>query len=148
MNDQINIRTIETADAEIVSLLATQHGYKRSTFAVRDWIEALHRELRTQTAFVACIEDDVIGWIEISIEHPLQSSPFAFIGGLVVESAFRNRGIRRLLCAHAEAWAWRQGVEKVRIHSHNTSHDAHHFYLDAGYHEGTSSRVFEKSRPA
>jgi len=144
---EILIRPIASADAEAVSLLCTQLGYQRSPAAVREWIETLGRGHRSQTAFVACLGGEVVGWIEISIERRLQTPPFAFIGGLVVTDGLRGRGIGRRLCQRAEAWAWRRSVDIVRVTSRSTRLDAHRFYLRYGYHEVKTSLVFEKPRP-
>lgn len=133
-------------DAEAVSALITQLGYSRSATQVREWLERLRGEGPGQAAFVACEGGEVIGWIEIAIEHRLQSPPFALIGGLVVKDGVRGRGIGRALCARAEAWAWEQGVDTVRVTSRSTREDAHRFYLRDGYRETKTSLVFEKGR--
>jgi GNAT superfamily N-acetyltransferase len=143
----VTIRAIEPADADAVSRLAFELGYRRSPAQIREWIEELRRTPREQAAFVAVLENEIAGWIDISIERRLQSPPFAFIGGLVVKDGSRNRGIGRRLCAHAEAWAWQRGVETVRVTSRSTRAAAHRFYLRDGYKEVKTSLVFEKTRP-
>ena len=141
------IRAITPADAQEVSTLSIQLGYSRPASEVRVWIEALHRDGRPQMAFVASAADKIIGWIEISIEHRIQSPPFALIGGLVVDHDHRGQGIGRALCNRAESWAWEQGVEALRVTSRSTRLDAHRFYLRDGYREMKTSLVFEKPRP-
>lgn len=146
--NELLVRTIERRDAEVVSLLSVQLGYARSAEAIREWIEWLAaNRTHEQTAFVATITGEVVGWIEISIEHRLQSPPFGYIGGLVVKEGLRGRGIGRVLCARAEAWAWERSVEAVRVTSRSTRAAAHRFYLRDGYRELKTSQVFEKSRP-
>jgi GNAT superfamily N-acetyltransferase len=144
----IQIRAMDPNDAESVSTLIAQLGYNRSAAEVREWIERLRRETPQQAAFVACEGVDqsteVVGWIEIVIEYRLQTPPFAFIGGVVVKDELRSRGIGRALCARAEAWAWEQGVDKVRLTSRSTRADAHRFYLRDGYEQIKTSLVFEK----
>ena len=143
----IEIRPIDFADAEAVCGLVAQLGYRRTPEEIRHWIDAVRREQRSQTALVACGLGQVLGWIELSIEHRLQAAPFALIGGLVVQEGARNRGIGRALCVRAEEWAWEQGVNIVRVTSRATRVDAHRFYLRDGYREVKQSMVFEKSRP-
>ena len=99
-----------------------------------------------QAAFVACMRDEVVGWIEVSIEHRLQSPPFALIGGLVVKDGLRGKGIGRQLCRAAESWSWDRGVSTVRVTSRSTRTDAHRFYLNDGYESVKVSQVFEKKR--
>lgn len=144
---EILIRRIEPADAAAVSALCPQLGYERSPAAIQKWIEELNRHPRPQAAFVACAGEQVIGWVEVSIELRLQSPPRALIGGLVIQEDLRNRGIGRKLSVHAEDWAWRQGVNVVRVTSRSTREAAHRFYLRDGYREVKTSLVFEKSRP-
>jgi predicted N-acetyltransferase YhbS len=100
-----------------------------------------------QTAFVACIESELIGWIEVSIVRHLQSTPFALIGGLVVKDGFRGERVGLRLCQHAESWSWNRGVSILRVTSRSTRPDAHRFYLRNGYLATKISHVFEKSRP-
>jgi predicted N-acetyltransferase YhbS len=141
-----SIRAMESGDAEAVSMLVTELGYRQTAAGVRQWIESLRQDGRAQTAFVACEGASVIGWVEISIEHRLQSPPFALIGGLVVKDGARSRGVGRALSARAEAWAWERGVETVRVTSRSTRADAHRFYLRDGYRQTKTSFVFEKHR--
>lgn len=148
----IVIREMEAADAEAVSALVTQLGYERSAAEIRTWIEDLREDVRhaarEQAAFVAVLEGEVAGWVEVAIEQRLQSEPFAFIGGLVVKDGLRNCGIGRRLCVRAEAWGWERGVKKIRVTSRSTRTDAHRFYLRDGYCEVKTSLVFEKSKSA
>jgi predicted N-acetyltransferase YhbS len=143
---EMEIRAMGSGDAEGVSELVTELGYRQTAASVRQWIEGLRRGGRAQAAFVASEGDDVIGWVEISIEYRLQSPPFALIGGLVVKDGTRSRGVGRALCAQAEAWAWEQGVETVRVTSRSTRSNAHRFYLRDGYEQVKTSLVFEKNR--
>ena len=142
------IRPIELRDAAEVCALIQQLGYERPLDDVAGWIESLGRHPESQTAFVAELANQVIGWIEISIQHRLQSAPYALIGGLVVKEGFRNQRIGQRLCEHAEAWSWTNGVAFVRVTSRSTRHDAHRFYDNNGYRLTKVSHIFEKNRPA
>jgi predicted N-acetyltransferase YhbS len=144
---QLSIRPIEPQDAAEVSVLIEQLGYKRDQAEVAEWIERMQRRREMQIAFVACLGEQVIGWIEISVEHHLQSPPFALIGGLVVKDGYRNQQVGRRLCEQAEAWTWVQGLTKLRVTSRSTRADAHRFYLRNGYALTKVSQVFEKERP-
>jgi len=145
--NELLVRAMEPRDAEAVSLLSAELGYPRSAEAILQWIEWLAANpAHEQTAFVATIGDEVVGWIDISIEHRLQSPRFGYIGGLVVKEGVRGKGVGRRLCERAEAWAWDHSVEAVRVTSRSTRPDAHRFYLRDGYRELKTSMVFEKSR--
>lgn len=144
---QISIRPIEPDDAPEVAILIEELGYQRDPDQVAQWISSVLTRTETQIAFVACLAAQVIGWIEVSIEHRLQSPPFALIGGLVVKDGFRNHKIGLRLCERAESWAWERGLTKLRVTSRNTRTDAHRFYLKNGYTLTKTSQIFEKSRP-
>ncbi|WP_109487679.1 GNAT family N-acetyltransferase [Occallatibacter savannae] len=144
---EVLIRGIERRDAEAVAALTEQLGYKRSASEITDWIEGLTDRARTQAAFVACIADEVVGWIEVSVQHHLQSAPHALIGGLVVKDGYRNRQIGLRLCERVERWTWEQGLEVMRVTSRSTRLDAHRFYERNGYALTKLSHVYEKQRP-
>lgn len=144
---ELVIRPIEVEDAADVVLLVQQLGYERTEQQVAEWVNTLPQRAEYQATFVACIGGDVVGWIEISIEHRLQSPPYALIGGLVVKHGYRNRRIGLRLCEHAEAWTWDRGIPAVRVTSRSTRPDAHRFYERNGYQLTKLSHVFEKHRP-
>ena len=145
-SSEVVIRPIEAADAAVAALLAHQLGYERSEHDISEWITTLPQRGESQAAFVACIDGEVVGWLEISIQHHLQSAPHALIGGLVVRDGYRNQRIGLRLCEHAEAWSWERGIP-VRVTSRSTRPDAHRFYERNGYHFTKLSHVFEKHRP-
>jgi predicted N-acetyltransferase YhbS len=140
----MTIRAMRDDDAKPVSLLTTQLGYSRSADEIAAWIARLSRESAEQIAFVACLGEEVVGWIEVSVERRLQSAPFGMIGGLVVSDSVRSRGIGGLLCRRAEQWVREQGLDTVRVTSRSTREDAHRFYLRDGYREVKTSLVFER----
>jgi GNAT superfamily N-acetyltransferase len=142
------IRPIALRDAAEVCALIQQLGYERPIDEVADWIELLGKHAQSQAAFVAELANQVIGWVEVSIEHRLQSIPYALIGGLVVKEGFRNQKVGLKLCERAEAWSWAIDVSVVRVTSRSTRLDAHRFYENNGYRLTKVSQIFEKKRPA
>jgi predicted N-acetyltransferase YhbS len=139
---------MELRDAAEAAMLIEELGYQRRNAAdVEQWIERMQNHPDSQIALVACLENRVIGWIEASIERRLQSPPFALVGGLVVKNGYRNQRVGLRLCERAEAWAWEQGLDIVRVTSRSTRTDAHRFYLKNGYSLTKTSQVFEKTRP-
>ena len=141
------IRAIEPRDAGAVSVLAEQLGYRRSSPEIKTWIETLPSRAENQAAFVACIGEEIVGWIEVSIQHHIQSAPHALIGGLVVKDGHRNRQIGLRLCEHVETWTWQHGLHVLRVTSRSTRLDAHRFYERNSYQLTKLSHVYEKSRP-
>jgi GNAT superfamily N-acetyltransferase len=138
------IRRIETRDAPEAAELIAQLGYQRSLHDVVAWIAALGNSLSTQACFVACIGNQVVGWIEVSLQSHMQSPPFALIGGLVVKDGVRGKGIGKRLCEEAEAWCREKSVDLLRVTSRSTRLDAHRFYTSNGFTPAKISHVFEK----
>jgi len=138
----VAVRALEHGDAGVVAELIEQLGYRRSAEDVLEWIEGVRAE--TQAAFVACVGDEVVGWVEVSMERRLQSAPFALIGGLVVRDGMRGMGIGRRLCEEAERWCAERGASTIRVTSRSTREAAQRFYLRDGYGLVKTSLVFEK----
>jgi GNAT superfamily N-acetyltransferase len=147
MVGQFVVREMLPKDAAQVALLIKQLGYDRPEEEVHRWIQGLPAEGERLIAYVACIEEEVVGWIEVSIVHHLQQPPHALIGGLVVKDGFRGSGIGRTLCERAEAWSWQNQIRTLRVTSRSTREAAHRFYLRDGYRLAKTSLVFEKTRP-
>ena len=138
------IRAIAVEDANAVAELVRQLGYERTPAQIAGWIAALAGRGREQQAFVACMGDEVVGWIEVALERRLQNEACGHIGGLVVKEGVRCAGIGRQLCTHAEGWVAKQGVTVMRVLSRSTRERAHQFYLRDGYRQVKMSCVFEK----
>lgn len=147
LHKPVLIREMQPDDAEIVARLTSQLGYERTASEIRNWIAGLDAVRDRQAAFVGCLGEEVVGWIEVSVERRLQSPDFALIGGLVVAADVRNRGIGRKLCERAEVWSWQHGAAKLRVTSRTTRAGAHRFYLREGFELTKTSAVFEKKRP-
>jgi len=140
---QVKVRPIREDDAEAVSQLVTQLGYDRTADQVRRWIDGLDSRPE-QAAYVAELNGEVVAWIDVSLEHHLQSELSGLIGGLVVRDGVRGAGIGRRLCERAEDWSREQGAKKIRVTSRSTREAAHRFYLRDGYRQTKISMVFEK----
>lgn len=101
--------------------------------------------LRDHALFAACVDGNVVGWVDVGIVYHLQSGVYGEIGGLVVASAQRGRGIGRQLLAYAEAWIASKGVARVVVRSQIKREDAHRFYCREGYASVKTSVVFSKT---
>ena len=141
----VAIRAIAVEDAEAVAELVGQLGYERTPAQIAGWIAELTGREQEQRAFVACMGDEVVGWIEVALERRLQYEACGHISGLVVKEGVRCGGIGRQLCRHAEQWVAEQGVMVMRVLSRSTRERAHQFYLRDGYCQVKMSCVFEKS---
>lgn len=139
----LTVRPLAIEDAEAVSSLSTQLGYPCDAATMRKRIHQLTQS-SDRIAFVAVLEDVVVGWADASIERHLQSQDVVELGGLVVKEGHRGLGIGRRLCEAVEQWAVRQEIPRVRVRSQIKRQDAHRFYLRDGYEHVKTSEVFEK----
>ena len=138
------VRAISQEDAVAVAELSRQLGYEVSVAETEERIKFLLAHMESQVALVACLNEQVVGWIEASIVHHLQSPAHALIGGLVVKDGVRSFGVGRRLCAEVENWSRSKGIVVVRVTSRSTRERAHQFYLRDGYRQTKISAVFEK----
>jgi GNAT superfamily N-acetyltransferase len=141
--ETLSVRVISREDAATVAELSVQLGYEATAAEVAERTEVMLSNVE-QVALVACVGADVVGWIEASIAHHLQSAPHALIGGLVVKDGVRGLGVGKRLCAEVEEWSRGKGLAVVRVTSRSTREAAHRFYLREGYRQTKTSAVFEK----
>jgi GNAT superfamily N-acetyltransferase len=138
------VRAIAHEDAASVAELSAQLGYGVSIAAIEERIRGLSSCTENQVAFVACVNAEVVGWIEAAITHHLQSAACALITGLVVRDGMRSLGVGKRLCAEVEAWSRRNGIAVLRVTSRMSREGAHRFYLREGFQQTKTSAVFEK----
>ena len=145
---EVQIRPIDTGDAEAAAGLSDELGYPASAGAMEERIRN-YTLLPDRVVFVACRDGAVIGWIDVGIVHHLQVEPNGEIGGLVVSHACRSAGIGARLVSRAEEWVKERGVTRMIVRSNIAREAAHRFYLREGYEQTKTSAVFSKTlRPA
>ncbi|NYF77836.1 GNAT family N-acetyltransferase [Granulicella arctica] len=142
----LSVRTISPEDSVAVAELCAQLGYEATATEVRERIDTLLSNPE-QVALVACLDIEVVGWIEAAVIRHIQSPAHALIGGLVVKDHIRSLGIGKQLCAEVETWSRAKGLTVVRVTSRSTRESAHRFYLREGYSQTKISAVFEKLLP-
>lgn len=141
---EVQIRPVETIDAEAVAALSDELGYPVSAAAMEQRIRDFAL-LTDRVVFVACRDDAVIGWIDVGIVHHLQAEPQGEIGGLVVSHACRSSGVGAKLVRRAEEWVGDRGLTRMIVRSHIAREAAHRFYLREGYERTKTSAVFSKT---
>jgi ribosomal protein S18 acetylase RimI-like enzyme len=142
------VRPVSTEDAQAISALSAQLGHEASSEEILRRITQMSSHSTSHAAFVACLKNadgtEIVGWIEVTLIHELQSPPYALITGLVVSEACRSLGIGKRLCAEVESWSTEQGVAKIRVTSRISREAAHRFYLREGFERIKTWAVFEK----
>ncbi|WP_260706398.1 GNAT family N-acetyltransferase [Edaphobacter flagellatus] len=141
----LTIREIASTDAPAVAELSTQLGYATSTADMQQRIQSILPLSSGHAAYVAVLDNHIVGWIEAEIVRHLQTPPHTIITGLVVRDGVRSHGIGSRLCAEVEAWTRQQGIATIRVTSRMTRERAHRFYLREGFTQTKTSAVFEKA---
>lgn len=137
------VREVEPGDVERVAVLATQLGYPTTAVQARDRLRLL-AEFRRGCVLVAEADDRVIGWIHVAAENCLEAEPWAEIRGLVVDEAWRSRGVGGELVRSAEDWGRRQGLPLLRLRTNVLRERAHDFYRRLGFRLLKTQHVFVK----
>ena len=98
-------------------------------------------DLKGYHLLVAEVDGEVVGTTVLVILPGLAHgiSRWGVLEFMVVDEAYRNRGIGRALTDHATGLAQGAGCYKIMLGSNKKRSDAHRFYRSAGYeatHEG------------
>ena len=132
-------------DADAVATLCGQLGYPADARSIRRRFAHIYG-YADHALFVACVAGAaVVGWVHAHGKRLLEVEPFAEIGGLVVDSAYRGRGVGRALMAEAERWALDRGYAEIILRSRSDRAEAHRFYKGIGYAQVSSQHKYRKS---
>ena len=93
--------------------------------------------------FVACQEDQVVGWVHGFHSLRIESASFIEIGGLVVDANYRKNGIGKLLVTKVSEWSQQKKQTRLRVRSNVLRKDSHEFYTSIGFREIKDQKVFE-----
>jgi GNAT superfamily N-acetyltransferase len=137
------IRPMSPSDAAQAAELSGELGYAATADAMHARLLQL-ADLRDHVVYAACLDDEVVGWIDVGIVHHLQSPPYGEIGGLVVSANHRGRGIGKKLVGMAEQWITGKGVTTILVRSQLAREAAHQFYLQQNFSRTKTSAVFCK----
>jgi len=143
--DTTAIREAEIADAAVIAQLSGELGYPSSPAQTVTRLLSI-LDSPDHKVFVATNrEGSVHGWIHVFVSQYLESDPFAELGGLVVSTRWRARGIGKKLMAAAEDWVVSKGIRTMKIRSRSSRVEAHAFYESLGYAVTKTQHVFEKA---
>ena len=139
----LQIRPACDGDADRLAFLTTQLGYPAHP---SDLLERLHRLSGgfDHQVLVALVEGEVMAWAQVGRTLTLESGEQAELLGLVVDEAWRGRGVGAALVAAAEAWARSRGLGRLRVRTNVTREATHQFYRRLGFEEAKRQVVFRK----
>lgn len=110
------------------------------TFDPSELHAALEKIMRSEDAalFVAESDGHVVGLAEVYLRHDepdpaIVAHCYGYLQSLMVDPAFRRRGIATQLMAAAEGWAKAHGAVEVRLQTWEFAGDPLPFYDHLGY---------------
>ncbi len=132
-------------DLRQVAGLVTQLGYECSEDEIIERFRIIQGS-DGHVLFVAAESglDKIVGWIHVLQFPTLEMSISTELGGLVVDSSLRGRGVGRLLVMAAEKWSLKRGITRLQFTSQMKRVEAHAFYKKLGYQIIKNSFYFSK----
>ena len=94
--------------------------------------------------YVACINENIVGWIHGFYSMRVESEFFVEIGGLVIEKRFRKIGIGKKLVEKVTEWAELKNCRKVRVRCNLLRTESHEFYQKIGFEMNKIQKIFDK----
>jgi GNAT superfamily N-acetyltransferase len=139
------VRAARAADAERIAVLSGQLGYPATSTEVRARLQRLEGDDEHAALVAVAPDGELVAWLHVHLVHLLELDTQAEISGLVVDDAWRRRGVGALLMRHAEQWAREQGCKTIRLRSNVIRERAHRFYDRLGYELQKTQKVFRKT---
>jgi GNAT superfamily N-acetyltransferase len=141
--DAVQIREMASTDATAVSVLGAQLGYESTAEETSRRIANV-RARPGNAVFVAVEGGVIVGWAHVCAVARIATDGYAEIGGIVVSSSHRRRGIGERLVRACEQWGAAAGHSKLRLRSGVHRGEAHEFYRQLGYIQSKASYAFER----
>ena len=138
---EIEVRHMNTNDAEAVNTLSQQLGYPVSIQQTHQNINAVLNS-NEHTAFVAVSKTKIVGWIGAAQAIMVEATPHCEINGLVIDQYYRGYGIGKLLVEKVKEWAKENGNDTLSLHCNIKRVEAHLFYEHLGFKEIKQQKNF------
>jgi GNAT superfamily N-acetyltransferase len=84
------------------------------------------------------------GWIHAAEQELLESGRRCEIVGLVVDAAYRGRGVGRRLVEAVEVWAAGRALDVITVRSNVARAESHPFYERLGYVRAKTQHAYRK----
>ena len=138
---KIEVREMIMEDAQAVNSLSQQLGYPLSIQQTLQNITAVLKS-NDHTAFVAIIENKIVGWIGAAHTIMIEVMPHCEINGLVIDEKYRGKGVGKLLIEKVKQWAREKGSDKLSLRCNIKRTEAHLFYKHLGFKEIKQQKNF------
>jgi GNAT superfamily N-acetyltransferase len=143
MNESINLRPMAEADIAAGRVLLSQLGYDLTPAETRRRF-AVIASTAGHAILVAECEARPVGLVHLYVRPALDKPPEVVVQAIVIDAAYRGRGIGRILMSTAESWASEQGYNSVALYSNVSRSGAHSFYETLGYQLIATSHLFRR----
>ena len=140
----VTIRPAGSADTEALARLCVELGYDANPEKTAESLRLVLAHHGHEVLVAETPDSQVAGWIHVFAALRVGSPGFAEIGGLVVDSRLRRRGVGARLVAAAEESSIRLGFGTVRVRSRVERGGTHDFYEDRGFLLVKTQRVYER----
>jgi GNAT superfamily N-acetyltransferase len=133
------------AEADIAAgrSLLDQLGYDLTPAEIRRRYAAV-ADAAGHAILVAECEARPVGLIHFYVRPALDKPPEVTVQAVVIDAAYRNRGIGKILMSAAESWASERGYSSVALYSNVSRNSAHSFYKTLGYQLVATSHLFRR----
>ena len=140
--DTITYREATINDAANMASLSTQLGYPSTAESLKGNLEKV-LSLAGNIVFVAAYNKKVIGWMNVRIVSTIETGTNCEIYGLIVDEAYRNKGIGKTFINKAKEWSMQNGIKKLRVRTNVKRQEAHRFYFREGFKETKEQKSLE-----
>jgi GNAT superfamily N-acetyltransferase len=143
--NNIKVRNAKRSDAKQIARLCGELGYPATPAQIAARLGRL-TPAAGHAVFVAESPDGagVVGWVQVSVSHVLESDVRAEINGLIVAEGQRSAGAGAKLLVAAETWARKRGCRGMNVRSNVIRERAHKFYEREGYQHYKTQKAFRK----
>jgi GNAT superfamily N-acetyltransferase len=93
---------------------------------------------------VAACEARPVGLVHLYVRPALDKPPEVIVQAIVIDAAYRGRGIGKILMSAAESWASERGYDSVALYSNVSRSGAHSFYQTLGYESVATSHLLRR----
>lgn len=140
---KISIRNAEINDSESIAELSCQLGYNSENIAIQKRLTEI-LDNNDHCVLVALENENIVGWIHGFYSRRVESDSFVEIGGLVVDTNYRKKGIAKLLVDEITKWASAKDCGKVRVRCNAIRKEAHDFYMKIGFELNKEQKIFDR----
>ena len=144
---RLEIATATAADSSSIAALAAELGYPSDPAPISRRLEALLARPDHAVWVAASETREVVGWAHAFLSLRLETEAFTEIGGLVVGSGWRGRGVGRRLVAAAADWGSGHRCTRLRVRCRIERDGAHGFYARLGFARTKTQGVLDAKLP-